>query len=192
MSSLVSGGHALCHAVMAPSRSPVVLITRSAVSALSRWAWGSAGAGRSTKPVRSSHLVGREPLEVADRGDAIAVDPHVDGRAVGRCRPDEEDAHCGATVAPSAARNRDPSERGGRRHRRGVRRRRRSDGRARSRGRRVRSSSPRDRGQRGRPPTRGRVPSRATAVPRGLSRWQSRWSAPWRRGGTGPRQIAGR
>ena len=39
------------------------------------------------------HLVGREPLEVADRDDALALDPDVDGRAVGRCRPKEEDAH---------------------------------------------------------------------------------------------------
>ncbi len=46
------------------------------------------------------HLVVGQPLERADRGDATCVDAHVDRPALCGCRPNQEDAHCAATVAP--------------------------------------------------------------------------------------------
>ncbi len=45
-------------AAMAPSRSPVGLGTRSAVNALSRWAWGSAMAGSTSLEPRSTSVAG--------------------------------------------------------------------------------------------------------------------------------------
>ena len=45
---------AAAHASTAPGRSPAGLGISSAVRALSRWAWGSAGAGSSSQPSRSS------------------------------------------------------------------------------------------------------------------------------------------
>jgi hypothetical protein len=65
------------------------------------------------------HLVGREPLEVATAAIAIAVDPDVDGRAVGRCRPNEEDP-TRRDGSPVRSQKQRPSERGGRRHRQGA------------------------------------------------------------------------
>ena len=102
MSSTVSDGRWARHATMAPSRSPAGLGTRSAVSALSRWAWGSAAAGSSTWPARSTT---GSPGAAVERGARRRRSAR---RRCGRrrCVPSASVAPCSSiTAAPGSGRD---------------------------------------------------------------------------------------
>ena len=89
---------------MAPRRSPVRVDHPVGGERLVEVGVRLGGRGEQEVAREVSDLVIREPVERADGSDAIALKAHVDRRAVRDCCPNQEDAHCDATVAPSKPR----------------------------------------------------------------------------------------